>query len=101
MRWFLAAILLAVGLSDAWAQTGPGSRRGIPPSHYRPKVFGPVCSIPEGAVRVGTWEHTLLQYQVNVSGRITNTTVVSSSGNPVLDHAAIFCLSNWHADPSE
>jgi TonB family protein len=59
---------------------------------------GPACAIPTGAVRAGTEERTLLEFHLDANGQIVDTTVIDSSGNTILNDAALRCFREWRVD---
>jgi len=99
MRWVFTALLLVGGFASA--QTPAVSQLTRPPSALQPKVSGPKCTFPAGALRAGIDERTLLEFRIGTNGQITDVVVNDSSGNADLNQAAIRCFNNWRADPSE
>lgn len=55
---------------------------------------------PTMARRIGEQGEVRLKYTVTTEGRATNVSVVSSSGHPDLDAAAIKDVENWHWNPA-
>jgi TonB family protein len=94
-------VALALFPIVVWAQATPSDTRLIPPTTIRPKVSGPACTYPQAALRPGVTEQTILTFHVTADGKIVDVGVYASTENAVLDEAAVRCLSNWHADPSE
>ncbi|MBI3675045.1 MAG: energy transducer TonB [Proteobacteria bacterium] len=99
MRLVFTVSLLISGFASAQTPANPQLLR--PPTPVQPKVSGPVCAYPDGALRAGIDERTLLEFHVNADGQIIDTVVLDSSGNAVLNEAALHCFRNWHADSSE
>jgi TonB family protein len=93
------AFLLASAF--AVAQTPGKVPMTIPARPLEPKVSGPNCTRPDVVPQAGVVERTLLDFHVGADGQIKDIVVLDSSGNTVLNDAAVRCLSGWHADPAE
>lgn len=95
MRQLALALLLAAGMaSPVFAQATVPSK-AVPGTHDCSRFY------PEAALRNNDSGDVLVTYDVGTDGTISNVTVTKSSGYPLLDHAAVDCVSTaWRNTPA-
>jgi len=90
-RILLGALLVAAAAAAACAQTPAGGA---------PTRFRSPCAYPARALRNHVEGRTLIGYRGTPDGRVTDVTVLESSGDGELDAAAAACVGRWRFDPA-
>jgi len=107
MKHALAPVLIGLLSTSAWGQSAPAQNSWVdqvlPPGATRPTAAGLhncLDRYPADAKAAGIEGITSLSYRIADDGSVKNVSVLKSSGNVVLDKAAVACVKGWLYEPA-